>query len=225
MVIYKSCPLMPWHISASMKHFPEAKFIHMIRDPRAVFNSQANSLDPATGKPFSSSAIKTAMDWKRAATIDQSSLQTPLHEIKYEDLISEPDGVMRGLLGYLGIENQTKTGSTASFMSRMDNGDQKLHQEITSEPDTGKVFTWQTNLSTKTIGLIDTFLADLIPSKGYELLAKPGKGRFLTKIHIWIGIRYEKSKLFLKRVKRVLKSMRLNPLYLFRKTLLKVNHG
>ncbi len=225
MVIYKACPLMPWHVSASMKHFPEAKYIHMIRDPRAVFHSQANSLDPVTGKPFSSSALKTAMDWKLAASIDQSSLQTPIHEIKYEDLISETDQVLKGLLRYLDIKDQSKTGSNLSFVSRMDGGDQNLHQEISSEPDTRKALTWQTNLTAKKIELIDTFLADLIPSKGYELFANPGKGQILTKIHIWIGIRYEKSKIFLKRATRVLKSMRSNPLYLFRKSMLKVNHG
>ncbi len=225
LVIYKACPFMPWHIPESIEHFPDAKFLHIIRDPRAVFHSQMNSLDPFTGKPFSTSALKTAMDWKRATSLDQSFTQSHIFEIKYEQLLSEPEIISKGLLQYLGVESEAKSGSSTSFANRMEQADQNLHSGISREPDPQKIFAWEKSLSKKNIFAIETFLGEHLLERGYENSASSTKHPLMFRYYVFWGSRYQSVNFFIKRVARVLRAGFSNPVYLLRKAILKVNNG
>jgi len=225
MVIYKACPFMPWHIPESIEHFPDAKFLHIIRDPRAVFHSQLNSLDPFTGKPFSKSALKTAMDWEKATSLDKSFIKSHIFEIKYESLLSEPEIILHGLIQYLGIENQTKTGNSSSFASRMEEADKNLHAGISSEPDPEKISVWEKTLSKKNIVLLETFFGDRLLEKGYEKSAAAINHPVFYRNYVFFGIRFQIVKYFVKRIARVIKASLSNPMYLLRKTILKIHNG
>ncbi len=79
--------------------FPDAKFIHIIRDPR----DQALSSKKVWGKNL----FRSAKRWKDSISkikIDVNDFKMDYVEIKYEDLISMPDGVLISLCDFLKID-------------------------------------------------------------------------------------------------------------------------
>jgi hypothetical protein len=224
-VIYKACPFMPWHIPESINHFPQAKFLHIIRDPRAVFYSQMKSIDPFTGKPFSRSALKTAMDWKKATSLDPSFVEAYVLEVNYENLLAAPEATLKLMLQYLAIGNETKTQVQGSFASRMEAADQNLHTAITSDPDQEKISAWEQALSEKNVILMETYLSEKLLKKGYEKFAVNIKHPLWYKFYVFFASRFQTIKFFLKRILRVLRAVLSNPTYLMRKSILKVNNG
>jgi Sulfotransferase family len=75
-----------WQIRTLINTFPNAKFVHLCRDVR----DYALSVNKAWGK----SLLRAAQAWKRSlryvrqVTADQAA---PIFNLKYEDLISQPD--------------------------------------------------------------------------------------------------------------------------------------
>lgn len=85
-------------------YFPEAYFIHIIRDPR----DQALSSLKTWGKPL----LHIANTWVSSLDNLNATLKTqrPLHyyELLYENLIENTEEEIKGLCQYLGIEFQKK---------------------------------------------------------------------------------------------------------------------
>jgi hypothetical protein len=100
-----------------LQAMPEAHFIHMIRDPRAVLASQKSRwkrrwLDQVkiplqevlrnwvSFHPYISTRL-----WKQAANHALSLQQHPrMFILKYEDLVSEPERVVGKLAAFLGVD-------------------------------------------------------------------------------------------------------------------------
>lgn len=223
-VIYKACPFMPWHIPASIIHFPDTVFLHLLRDPRAVYHSQLKSIDPFTGKPFSTSALKTAMDWKKAASLTRTYPDLALTEVRFETLVENPDQVLQRIVLALGLENESKGSASSSFSSRMAPADQALHQEITQSPDPQKIKTWEKSLADKDVQIIDTYLAELMEHKGYAVFSSENIASPLTSLKIKAGVQREWFRTLMRRSRRIIQAFVSNPLHLFRKLILKTRH-
>jgi len=86
------------HLELFKRIWPEAKFIHLIRDPRDVCISAKNI--------WNKSMFRTAYVWKntiqKTASLKEK-YQNDYIEIKYENLISEVETVMRLLSSFLLI--------------------------------------------------------------------------------------------------------------------------
>lgn len=95
------------HMRSLARIHPRARFIHVIRDGRAVVNSlmKVNWCNPKTGKSlwYCESVDKAALYW--AENIKQIRAQSPgperYLELRYEDLVSNPEGAMRAVLAWL----------------------------------------------------------------------------------------------------------------------------
>ena len=89
------------HISLLGELFPESRFIHIIRDGRDVTLSYL-SVD------FGAESVgEGAISWKRAVEQgrrDGSSLGPDRYrEIKYEDLVHDPEGALRDLCAFVEL--------------------------------------------------------------------------------------------------------------------------
>ena len=86
--------------------FPEARFIHIVRDGRDVFNSWRN-MDPAMNNP-----AVMAIDWSIKVQCIHSGLAQLKGEtaylIRYEDLITRPEECVRDVCSFLGIDFQAQ---------------------------------------------------------------------------------------------------------------------
>lgn len=88
------------HMQTLQQFFPTARFIHIVRDPRAVVNSLRNV-------PWSKGTLtKDAEVWRRNLALVRRQcpqLGAALHTIHYEQLVADPEEVLQPLCRFLGI--------------------------------------------------------------------------------------------------------------------------
>jgi hypothetical protein len=89
------------HIALLQEHFPTARFIHIIRDVR----DYCLSINAAWGKNMIRAAQRWTDDVTSARTAGRRRPET-YAEVRYEDLLADPGGVMEKLCRFLDIEFQ-----------------------------------------------------------------------------------------------------------------------
>jgi hypothetical protein len=213
LVIYKACPFMPWHITESKHHFPEALYIHLIRDPRAVYYSQKKSIDPFKGTPFSRSPLKTAMEWKRAIRLISDYPEEKVKIIKYEELVDRPKDLLKKLILFLGVSPSKDHISEIQFSDRMEKVDKNLHREIDLQPDSKKAFVWKDRLLINEIQIIDHYLNELIASQGYEIHYSREKSSNFQLFSIYMNEKKEILYAIFSRIFRVTSRLLFRPKY------------
>jgi hypothetical protein len=122
-IFLNKSPFHTFRIPQLLERFPEARFVHVVRDGRAVAYSYADHLLrkgklrewPAEEREILSSdpslvAVRTAGVWRRSLL--EVELQTHrrdlatkgrMHEVRYEDLVHDPDRALGALHRFLGI--------------------------------------------------------------------------------------------------------------------------
>jgi Sulfotransferase family len=90
-------PLHTWHVEDMARVFPDAQFVAMVRHPAATVSSNMNR--------FSNRLGRAATHWKRYTSeiVRQTELQPGrMVVLRYEELVTRPEAVMRELLAWLG---------------------------------------------------------------------------------------------------------------------------
>lgn len=77
---------------------PEVRFVHVVRDPRAVVNSWRTV-------PWSSGYVWRDADlWReRVKAVRQAPASAPVHTVQFEELVQSPERVMRRVAAFLGL--------------------------------------------------------------------------------------------------------------------------
>ncbi len=95
----------PGHLSRIdhlQQSFPKARFVHIVRDPRAVVLSNLKARLPTRY------IGPTVRRWQGAVSIHRqwSDRLGPMryHLVRYEDLVSEPEQTLRAVSAFLGLE-------------------------------------------------------------------------------------------------------------------------
>ena len=81
--------------------FPEARFIHIVRDGRDVFNSWRKI------EPSMNNVAVAALDWSyKLSRIERAFVKIPRSNsmtVRYEDLLSEPEKTVRAICDFINI--------------------------------------------------------------------------------------------------------------------------
>lgn len=85
-----------------LKYFPDAKFIHIIRNPYATLVSTRNT-NWQGGYPYLGSYLASLRN-SYCRLFQNLALFENYYVVRYEDLVSNPQSVMQGIAAYLGIE-------------------------------------------------------------------------------------------------------------------------
>jgi hypothetical protein len=95
------------HIDAIASLFPDAVFVHIVRDPRDVACSY-RSLEGVKGRyapTLPTDAFVAARDWARNLEKIRRSFarieRARVHELRYEDLVANPEAELRRLCAFL----------------------------------------------------------------------------------------------------------------------------
>jgi hypothetical protein len=98
-------PEYSWHICGLRKLFPDALFIHIVRDALSVVRSILN-FHRIAGTQLVASEEEAYRYWLRTVsaclTAERAYGTRVIHRLKYSDLIGNPEAALRSLLNFLG---------------------------------------------------------------------------------------------------------------------------
>ncbi len=119
-------------------------WISLIRDCRAVYNSQRRTNWPGSNKKMSNNPVRTAIFWKTFVKKTVSyQKQNNFLVIKYENLISQPDITISEIGLYFNIKLTNLLAKSGTLFPRLHTDHKKLHCNIDSLPIEDKITKWE----------------------------------------------------------------------------------
>jgi len=161
-------PIYAQHLRAIYSMFPDAQFVNVIRDPRGAVASIRKvgwfGGDVAKGVELWSRSV-AAVDARRSRlAADQ------MYEIRYEDLVAEPEDQLERLAGFLGLD-PSGVASMMRFHERPDVPSQRYHPLLSSPVSTTATRTWESVLAPEEVALVEKVCAGAMRRYGYEPVA------------------------------------------------------
>jgi hypothetical protein len=151
---------------ALLELFPEAKFVHIVRDGRAV----AASVLPLDWGP--NTADHAARWWlERLSSCFASELGLSperILRVRYEDLVSQPEETLKTLCKFLGLEFEGAMAQGGGL--RVPGYTRTQHQLVEGKPDPSRIDRWKKTLSSREIELFEFRAADVLQHLGYPLV-------------------------------------------------------
>jgi hypothetical protein len=163
--------------------WPDARFIHLIRDGRDVYLSARSwpSAERSVGRypTWREDPVSTAAFWwerkVRAGREGGRPLEPRLYrEVRYEALVSEPARECVALCGYLGVPFDE---AMVRFDARQTSGDADLDRAHPWLPITAGLRDWRTQMSDEDVERFEALAGDLLEELGYRrAFPHPGGG-------------------------------------------------
>lgn len=154
------------YVETLQQFFPESRFIHIIRDPRAVVSSWKKV-------PWSKGSLeKDARVWRkymRTAREYPSSMKSAIFTVQYENLIFETEKNLRAICHFLGLEYDPMMMSYYSKESKLVNVVREPWKANSKKPISRvAVERWKTELSPAQIVEIEKEVWDEMKRLGYQ---------------------------------------------------------
>lgn len=148
-----------------LRHFPAARFVHLIRDGRAT----AASVKPLDWGP--NTALRAALWWKRylaaGETLRRSVPPAGLYELRYERLVEDEASVVAELRRFLGLaDHPLDTGRPFILPGYT----RSQHVLVRKPADESRITAWRTRLSAREIRTFESIAGDDLLRLGYELV-------------------------------------------------------
>lgn len=165
------------------KIWPNARFIHIVRDPRDKARSTIKA-------GWTGNAWGAAKKW-RAAETEWERLCTLVPEerrlfIKFEDLVSEPVQTLQKVSQFLGISYTEEMFSYTNYTPY-------------SYPDPKMALKWKRSMSPEDVEMVELAAGSLLDARGYERISGRMKVSFVEAIQLEFMDRWKKSKLRISR--------------------------
>ncbi|MEO8449059.1 MAG: sulfotransferase [Gemmatimonadota bacterium] len=199
-----------WRLALDL--FPEARFINVIRDPRAVVASLRSAADTWGSEWAPRSAVNGARRWVATIAAGRALAQaTPNYrEVRYEALLADTAAEFRGMLEWLGLPADEAFVARAVEACSMDQlrakGAANVPAALTNEPQgfyrKGEVDGWRKELPMKDIHLIEHVARDVMVDLGYPFVSSRPEQRpvrlayfdFLDRLKIFADVRLRRMR-------------------------------
>jgi len=192
----------PWnvrHLEALEALFPNARFVHIVRDPRAVVASKRKL--PRTSTDVVTNAVKWSIDVAAAGRYRDSSPERAarLLEIRYEDLVRNPEPVLRRLTDFLGepfdpaMLTFTEAG-TPAFK------DQPWRDGVRRPLFDSSLASWRNEFTPAQLWLVQRLTRAGMARYGYTAEPIPIRGRFVLPLQVlrefaaWLAFKRAESR-------------------------------
>ncbi len=185
-------PLYLQHLDVLERAFPGARYVHIVRDGRDA----AVSLLAMTRKPRFNLARPRgvgdfAVAWQREVRAAQEFGRThPYHEVRYEDLVDQPEARLREVCAFLELEYEP---GMLEYHRREDPSLYADHPRL-AEPPVRDTRSWRRELRPADAELFEAIAGDLLSELGYERAhPRPGRsaralaerGAYSTRLAVW----------------------------------------
>lgn len=165
------------------KMFPQAKFVGIVRDGRAVFNSKKHSIYSVTGKPFETNPYKAAKRWckicRKLREVQNKYPQETI-SIRYEEMIQDTEQTVDRVSQFLNVtELQELENKTYAIPDRYG----ELHKNVNKKPLTNRINAWQKSLSAQEIYAFESIAHKELTLAGYSTI----NNQFSFNNKLWMG--------------------------------------
>ncbi|MCP4609802.1 MAG: sulfotransferase [Planctomycetes bacterium] len=183
----------PWNLMFAdilLDHFPAAKFIHIIRDGRAIVASVKRK------RWGDSSPIHLAATWINNLAhgfAAENLLSDKIIRVKYEDLVTSTENELKRICNFIGI----------TFSERMLMGDgfhvpdytKEQHMLVGKPAQSDRIDGWKKELSTKEIEIFEYYAGRMLSMLDYDTLNKnPKMPSFMKRLSLKIKDRLKSLK-------------------------------
>jgi hypothetical protein len=162
--------------------FPEARFLHLVRDPRAVYVSMREAISSwADAGSFPTSPIQAAAAWKRSVRLGGELAQrTPNYRlVRYETLHTDGPAELGRILAWLGLPTDAAACERAVEACRIDKLREKTGQ-ARGFFRTGTAGGWREEISRSALRSIEYVCGDELERWGYERLDPRSRSKPLS---------------------------------------------
>lgn len=164
------------HTPTNLRHgkllatwFPHAKFIHLVRDGRAV----AASVMPLAWGP--NTIVEAARYWKDQVSI---GLAAQLYfgpdramQVRYEDLLENSSATVKRICDWLGVEYESGMEGRRGFATPIIPYATTQHVLVEQSIDATRASAWKSRLSSRQVELFENASGDLLDYLGYARLS------------------------------------------------------
>jgi hypothetical protein len=155
------------------KIFPDAKFIHLIRDGRDVAMSfvDANFWD----RPYNGAAFEWTKAIRKGQAYRQTGLAKDILEVRYETLVVEPEQTVRGICMFLGESFEPSMMNFNQRVKLVPERERRIHTKLGEPILNNATEIWRRKLSALECFVIEASLRRELLTLGYPLrFANPG---------------------------------------------------
>ena len=155
------------HVSMIRRLFPDAQFVHLIRDGRDCVASLKEMPWYRLTTYHAAANWAEAIDFgaRHAATLPPDCY----HRLRYEDLTADPERELRALCRFIG-EDYDPAMCEPRHMARVAVPPHKVwHRNTHGDVTAARVGSWSARLEPWEIELCETVLGDRLAGLGYEL--------------------------------------------------------
>jgi hypothetical protein len=153
-----------------VNRYPQAHFIHIVRDGRDSYLSAA-----AKGWNKSKSILVGGLLWRiKMQTVKKSITRLPdrFFEVRYEDLVAEPEAKLSEICQHLGCSFDK---SMLNFYENSENQVLRKHSTLIFKPvDPTNVAKWKKTLSLADLQKFEFFARSELERYGYPVHEEPG---------------------------------------------------
>jgi hypothetical protein len=153
------------HMKLLLEKFPDAQFIHLIRDGRDVAMSLLNRKHDFGVYNY----FFAAKYWEIYVALGRECGQTlgdkTYHEVRYEDLLTSPETAMRGICKFL---DEPYSDNLVNFKKSSESGKTPLLQKPIQKENQAK---WRTKMSPKQIETFERAVSTTLLDFNYPLIS------------------------------------------------------
>lgn len=152
------------HMWMLAEQFPEARFVHLVRDGRDVVLSLRDQ--PFAPSSFTGAAEYWAGRVRRARQAGERLGARRYREVRYEDLVADPEIELRGLCRFLELDY------SPAMLSYEDTSNIPLTAKMRASgvirPPGGSTRDWQTQMTARQLAVVEAVAGDQLEAFGYE---------------------------------------------------------
>jgi hypothetical protein len=167
-------PLYMQHLDVLPRAFPDARYVHIVRDGRdAALSLLAMTRAPRFNLARPRGVGDFACAWRREVRAARRfGREHAYFELRYEDLVAEPEARLREVAAFVGLEFES---GMLEYHRREDPALYADHPRL-AEPPVPDTRSWRNELRPRDTELFEAIAGDLLSELGYDR-AHPRPGR------------------------------------------------
>ncbi|MER5534389.1 sulfotransferase family protein [Streptomyces mirabilis] len=160
-------PAYALHVAEILRLFPDAQFVHLVRDGRDCVASLLRM--PWWHRGFHEAVATWAQVVDTTRKYARELGPDTWYHLRFEDLVADPAGQLRGVCGFLGEEYAPGTTEPHRLAGMAVPARKTWHRRTHGALDTTRAGTWTTRLTPDQLRLSEAVLGEWLTSYGYEL--------------------------------------------------------